>query len=386
MVIRYDVIFNEDDFTQSLRASEHETDENQLFQFESESNSEELEGVQNQENDHSQPVRQRAQRERRAPVRFGYDEFADLASQQPHYFTYCAAEIAEPSTIDEALQSEYANEWKTAADLEYASLIENDTWDLVELPEVRSKIDCKWVFKVKHDNEGRVERFKGRLVAKGYSQKYGIDYGETFSPVVRFSAIRTLLAYAVQKGMIIHQMDVVTAFLHEELNEEIYMQQPPGYVQPEKEQLVCKLKKSLYGLKQSSRCWNMTLREYLKSIGFEESSADQCIFIRKSKCLSIIAIYVDDLIPITETLDEMQNIKAALASRFQMKDMGQLHYCLGVNVLIEGSHIKLSQKQYIEKLLKKYRLCYANPVSTPVDQNVILLKDDGHSKPVNPVH
>jgi len=102
--------------------------------------------------------------------------------------------------------------------------------------------------------------------------------------------------------------------------------------------------------------------------------------------LSIIAIYVDDLILITETSDEMQNIKSALASRFQMKDMGQLHYCLGVNVLIEGSHVKLSQKQYIQKLLKKYRLCDANPVSTPVDHNVILLKDDGYSKPVNPVH
>jgi len=264
VVIRYDVIFNKDDFTQSRRTNEQETDENQLFQFESESNSEELVGVQNQEKDQSQPVIQRAQRERRAPVRFGYDEFADLASQQPHHFTYCAAEIAEPSTIDEALQSEYAKEWKTAADLEYASLMKNDTWDLVELPEGRRKIDCKWVFKVKHDNEGRVERFKGRLVAKGYSQKYGIDYGETFSPVVRFSALRTLLAYAVQKEMLVHQMDVVTAFLHGELNEEIYMQQPPGYVQPGNEQLVCKLKKSLYGLKQSSRCWNMTLRQYLK--------------------------------------------------------------------------------------------------------------------------
>ena len=236
---------------------------------------------------------------------------------------------------------------------------------------------------MKHDSEGQVERFKGRLVAKGYSQKYEIDYDETFSPVVRFSSIRTLLAYAVQRGMMIHQMDVVTAFLNGELNAKIYMQQPTGYIQSGKEQLVCKLKKSLYGLKQSPRCWNGTFREYLNSIGFKESTADQCVFIRKGRYLSIIAVYVDDLILITETPDEMCNIKSALASRFKMKDMGQLHYCLGVSIVTEYSKIKLSQKQYIQMLLKKYRMLDANPVSTPVDQK--LLKNDGHSKPVNSV-
>jgi len=387
VVIRYDVKFNEDDFSRSCSsaADEQETTKKQLFHLESDI-SESVGDVDSHEQDQTQPVRQQPLRDRRAPVRFGYDEHADLANQQPRHFSYCAAEIVEPSSIDEALQSEYAKEWKSAADIEYASLIENDTWELVELPKGRSAIGCKWIFKVKHDSEGQVERFKGRLVAKGYSQKYKIDYDETFSPVVRFSSIRTLLAYAVQRGMIIHQMDVVTAFLNGELNEEIYMQQPPGYIQSGKERLVCKLKKSLYGLKQSPRCWNATFREYLNSVGFKESSADPCVFIRKGKYLSIIAVYVDDLILITETPDEMYNIKSALASRFKMKDMGQLHYCLGVNIVVEGSKIKLSQKQYIQMLLMKYRMIDANPVSTPIDQNVKLVKDDGHSKPVNSVH
>ena len=150
------------------------------------------------------------------------------------------------------------------------SLIKNETWKLVELPRDRKAIGCKWVFKVKYDCESRVERFKGRLVAKGYAQKYGIDYDETFSPVDRFSSIRALLAYAIQNNMLIHQMDVVTAFLKGKLEEEIYMEQPDGYIQPGQEHLVCKLQKSLYGLKQSPRCWHTAFRKYMDGIHFNQ--------------------------------------------------------------------------------------------------------------------
>ena len=130
-------------------------------------------------------------------------------------------------------------EWKLATDSEYSSLMENDTWDLVELPEGRTAVGCKWVFKVKYNGEGKAVRFKSRLVAKGYSQKHGIDFEETFSPVVRFSSVRTLLALAVQKNMIVHRMDVVTAFFNGNLDEEIYMQQLDGYQVSGKGYLVC---------------------------------------------------------------------------------------------------------------------------------------------------
>ena len=202
---------------------------------------------------------------------------------------------------------------------------------------------------MKYDGKGRVDRFKGRLVAQGYSQKYGIDYDETFSPVARFSSIRTLLAFAVQRGMLIYQMDVVTAFLNGDLKEEIFMQQPPGYVELGKEELVCKLKKLLYGLKQSPRCWNEKLCNHLKSLGFKESGADPCVFIRQGKKIDIIAVYVDDLILIAETSEEMQLLKKNLSSRFKMKDMGQIHYCLGVNVELDenSQQINLGQKQYL---------------------------------------
>ncbi len=158
------------------------------------------------------------------------------------------------------MMSPNAKEWQEAADLEYESLMENETWDSVELPKDRKAIGSRWVFKVKHQSDGRVERYKCRLVAKGYSQKYGVDYDETFSPVVRFSSIRTLLYFAVQNNLHVHQMDVVTAFLNGHLDEEIYMEQPEGFVKPGEEHLVCKLKKSIYGLKQSwslSEVWSL---------------------------------------------------------------------------------------------------------------------------------
>ena len=204
---------------------------------------------------------------------------------------------------------------------------------MVELPPGRKAITCKWVFKVKHDENGKIDRFKGRLVAKGFLQNYGIEFDETFSPVVRFTSIRALLAFAVSRNMFIHQMDVVTAFLNGTLDEDIYMEQPEGYVVPGKENLVCHLKKSLYGLKQSPQCWNRSFKEFMISQGFIQSAADSCVFIGKvNDQLAIVAVHVDDLILLTETEQEMIDLKANLPAHFKMKDMGRLHYCLGVTI------------------------------------------------------
>ncbi len=223
-------------------------------------------------------------------------------------------------------------------------------------------------------------------MAKGFLQKYGIDYDETFSPVVRFSSICALLAYGVSRQMLIHQMDVVTAFLNGTLDEEIYMQQPEGYVEPGKEELVCRLKKSLYGLKQSPRCWNNAFKEFMLSLGFVQSDADLCVFIRVlNDKLAIVTVHVDDLILLTETEEEMIDLKTNLANHFKMKDMGILHYCLGVSVTIKDGVLQISQEQYIGKILRKYKLQDCKTVSTPMDLNVKLVKDDGYSKPVDAV-
>ena len=150
-----------------------------------------------------------------------------------------ASQVEEPKCIEEALKSK---EWKEAADSEYQSLMDNGTWNLVKLPDGRKPVGCKWIFKTKCTSEGKIERYKARLVAKGYTQKPGEDYDQTFSPVARYSSICALLAFAVQNNMIIHQMDVVTAFLNGTLDEEIYMEQPPGYIMEGKENLVYELK------------------------------------------------------------------------------------------------------------------------------------------------
>ena len=168
----------------------------------------------------TQPQLRKSERNKRPSVRYGIAEYVNKAHEIQ------TIEIDEPMTIDEALKGNYATEWREAANSEYSALMENNTWELVELPKGRKKIGCKWVFRVKYDGNGEVERFKGRLVAQGFSQKYGIDYEETFSPVARFSSIRTILAFAARRGMLVHQMDVITAFLNGDLKEDMYMQQP----------------------------------------------------------------------------------------------------------------------------------------------------------------
>lgn len=228
--------------------------------------------------------------------------------------------------------------------------------------------------------KGEIDCFKSRLVAKGFAQKPGIDYDETFSPVVRFATIRTLLAHAVKNDMLIHQMDVVTAFLNGTLDEDIYMQQPEGYVEEGNEHLVCKLKKSLYGLKQSPRCWNKTFKDFMESIGFISCEADPCVFIRGS---TIVAVYVDDLILITNEEKEMDSVKKSLANRFKMKDMGDIHYLLGVSIEHSAEGLKLNQEQYIQKMLSKFEMAECNPVATPADCNVKLEKHDGISNSVD---
>jgi Reverse transcriptase (RNA-dependent DNA polymerase)/gag-polypeptide of LTR copia-type/Integrase core domain/GAG-pre-integrase domain/Domain of unknown function (DUF4219) len=292
--------------------------------------------------------------------------------------------ICEPSTFAEALKSPEADEWKLAADAEMNSLESMKTWDLVSLPHGKQPIGCRWVFRVKHKPDGTVERFKARLVAKGYAQRPGIDFNETFAPVVRLDSMRSLLAYAVQKNFVIHQMDVVTAFLNGELDEEIYMEQPPGYATAGQGNLVCRLRRSLYGLKQSPRCWNSTFCKYMKELGFVQLESDCCIF-RRVEPLTFIALYVDDLIVITENTEIMRQTKQDLMKRFDMKDMGPLHHILNISCIFdeESGRVGLSQEQYINKLIDKFGLADANVVSTPLDMSSRLVKSDGVSAPVD---
>ena len=213
---------------------------------------------------------------------------------------------------------------------EIESLHSNDVRDLVELPSGRTAVGSKWVFKHKVDADGLVERHKVRLVAQGCSQRFGLDYDETFCPVVRFESVRTMVAMAVQNGLKLHQMDVTTAFLNGELEEEVYMRQPEGFIVEEQEHLVCKLKRSL---KQSPRCWNHALHNQLTEMGFVQTASDPCLYVAAEGEMVIVAVYVDDIAIAARSDAEIADVKRALAARFEVRDMGELHYFLGVKVV-----------------------------------------------------
>lgn len=213
----------------------------------------------------------------------------------PDFVTYSAmADVMDdPITIEEALSRHDGVQWKKAMMEEYRSLLQNNTWDLVDLPPNRKAIPCKWIFKTKRDGDGAIVRHKARLVIKGYAQRYGIDYKETFSPVVRYNSLRYLLSLAAQYDLDIEQLDAISAFLQGNVDEEIFMVQPEAFV--ENSSKVCRLNKAIYGLKQASRQWNKKLDGALKEIGFRQSALDPCVYFHvKGNLRTYIAVYVDD--------------------------------------------------------------------------------------------
>lgn len=282
--------------------------------------------------------------------------------------------VAEPDTWSEAMSGEYQKQWEQAAQAEYDSLMENNTWTLCELPKDRKAIGNKWVFKVKYRSDGSIEKFKARLVAKGYSQQEGIDYNETFAPVAKFNSIRTLMALIAIYGMDLHQMDVVTAFLNGKLKEEIYMLQPEGFTKGKN--MVCRLNNTLYGLKQSGREWYLEIHIELIKQGFTRSQADFSIYILNGGEV-IIALYVDDLLIASKDVSKINKVKEDLAKKFKMKDLGEAHYCLGIEVMRDKAKacVTLSQRRYIDTILKRFQMEDCKAVSTPMDPGVKLSKD-----------
>ena len=269
-------------------------------------------------------------RVRTATKRYGIDELYLHMHELGHVALF-AGLTGEPVSMSQALSGPDADEWRKAAEEEYQSLLDHDTWDLVEPPPHRSIVGSKWIFKTKYDGDGQVDRHKCRLVAQGFSQKEGLDYTETFAPVARLGTIRALIALGVHRNMQMHQMDVKTAFLNGKLKEDIFMRQPEGFIEPGKEHLVCHLKRSIYGLKQSPRCWYEELYIHLANLSFKQCQFDPCVFYKwKDGNLIIITVYVDDLILMVDKITDLLDLKADLSERFRMKDLGKLSYCLGL--------------------------------------------------------
>lgn len=281
----------------------------------------------------------------------------------------------EPLTVDEAKSSIYWSKWKDAMDEEMNSLKENFTWTLIELPAGRKPIKNKWVFKEKKDESGKTCRFKARLVVKGCSQRKGVDYNETYSPVVRYTSIRYLIAKAVELNLMIDQMDAVTAFLQSELDEEIFMMQPDGFDDGTKK--VCKLNKAIYGLKQASRTWNNKLNQVMVESGYRRSKLDPCVYIKnEEKALVIVAIYVDDMLIFYNDEDLKNELKFILTKNFKMKDLGRATSCVGLRITRDATSGKifLDQENYIHHILSRFNMTNCNPISTPSDINQKLTK------------
>lgn len=283
----------------------------------------------------------------------------------PDYYLYQVIESEDPTTVKEALSRKDSLKWKDAIQEELNALKKNNTWTLVKPPKKCNIVDSKWIFRIK-DEGGNRSRYKARLVVRGFSQRYGIDYDETFSPVVRHSSLRVLLALATKSRLNVDQMDVKTAFLNGDLHETVFMKQPVGFEEKGKD-YVCLLKKSIYGLKQAPRAWNHKLNTELIQLGFRRSINEPCVYTRsKGKKVIILAVYVDDMLIFWNNAEELQSVKRDLMSKFEMKDLGKAHLILGMNISQDDTGIKINQEKYVDKILKVFGMADCKVASTPL--------------------
>ncbi|GJU21255.1 zinc finger, CCHC-type containing protein [Tanacetum coccineum] len=285
---------------------------------------------------------------------------------------YCFIIEEDPRTLSEAMASRDVAFWKEAIQSEIDSIMHNDTWELTDLPPGCKALGCKWILKRKMKVDGSIDKYKARLVIQGFRQKEGIDFFDTYAPVARISTIRLLLALAAIHDLVIHQMDVKTAFLNGDLDEEIYMKQPEGFVVPGHESKVCKLKKSLYGLKQAPKQWHQKFDDVVLSNGFSLNQADKCVYSKfdASGKGVIICLYVDDMLIFGTDQDQVNKTKEFLSSNFDMKDLGEAEVILGIRIKRGNNGISISQSHYIEKILTKFNFANCSPVYTPVDPTV----------------
>lgn len=281
----------------------------------------------------------------------------------------------EPRTVAQALKDE---RWRKAMSTEYDAQIQFGTWDLVPSHPSQNLVGCGWIYTTKYLANGEVDRPKARLVARGNTQRYGVDYGETFSPVIKSTTIRLVLDIAVNRGWPIKQLDVNNAFLQGELQDEVYMTQPPGFIDTDRPHHVCRLKKPIYGLKQAPRAWYMSLKNHLLDIGFQNSLADTSLFTYKSgSSHTFILVYVDDIVVTGSDSQHVSSVLQSLATRFSIKDPVDLHYFLGIEVNRSAKGLHLMQRRYIIDLLTRNNMVDAKTVSTPMPTTPKLKLNDG---------
>ncbi|GJY03944.1 putative ribonuclease H-like domain-containing protein [Tanacetum coccineum] len=285
----------------------------------------------------------------------------------------CFLSQEEPKRISQALRDPA---WVEAMQEELLQFKLQKVWILVDLPKGHRAIGTKWVYRNKKDERGIVIRNKARLVAQGHTQEEGIDYDEVFAPVARIEAIRIFLAYASYMGFMVYQMDVKSAFLYGQIEEEVYVCQPPGFEDPDHPNKVYKVVKALYGLHQAPRAWYDTLATYLLSNGFQRGQIDQTLFIKRHKGhILLVQIYVDDIIFGSTKKELCDEFEKLMKDKFQMSSMGELTFFLGLQVQQKKNGIFISQDKYVHEILKKFNYSDVKSASTPTDLEKPLVQD-----------
>ena len=274
----------------------------------------------------------------------------------------------EPKSYKEATTSPSSKQWKGGMSEEVHSLQENNTWDLVDLPKGRTVLRGRWVYTIKRGPKGEVTRFKARWVVRGFEQREGLDFNETFATVVKPMSYKAIFALAAAEDWDLEQMDVKTAFLYGCVEEEIYVEQPTGFTSAKHPARVCKLNKALYGLKQSPRVWYNTFADYMQEIGLVPIDADFSVFT-DPKSGTIVALYVDDVLVTGPSRTDIQRIKDALHAKFKMSDLGACSYYLGMTVTRDRANrtLRLGQSAYIERFLRQHGMWDSKPQSTPME-------------------
>lgn len=313
--------------------------------------------------------------ERRYPLRDRKPKFF------PDFTTYKTTTDGDPLTVEEALSRPDSQQWRAAIKEELDALHKNETWTLVKPEHTDNIVDSKWLFRIKKEAGNKI-RYKARLVARGFSQRRGIDYDETFSPVVRHSSLRLLFALAANLNLKVDHMDVKTAFLNGTLDKVVYMKQPRVFQEKGKEDHVCLLHKSLYGLKQAPRAWNIKLHTELENLKFKRCENESCVYTRTLGAnIIFLAVYVDDILIFYNNAEEMKKVKQNLMSKFEMKDLGKAQLFLGMRIVQGRGFIKIDQAEYIEKLLHKFGMDNCKTASTPAVPGLQFSKPDPSYKP-----
>ncbi|GJR57687.1 putative RNA-directed DNA polymerase [Tanacetum coccineum] len=285
----------------------------------------------------------------------------------------CFLSQEEPKRVSQALRDPA---WVEAMQEELLQFKLQKVWILVDLPKGHRAIGTKWVYRNKKDERGIVIRNKARLVAQGHTQEEGIDYDEVFAPVARIEAIRIFLAYASYMGFMVYQMDVKSAFLYGQIEEEVYVCQPPGFEDPDHPDKVYKVVKALYGLHQAPRAWYDTLATYLLSNGFQRGQIDQTLFIKRHKGhILLVQIYVDDIIFGSTKKELCDEFEKLMKDKFQMSSMGELTFFLGLQVQQNKKGIFISQDKYVHEILRKFNYSDVKSASTPTDLEKHLVQD-----------